>query len=77
MASGKFTDAAGLSNQDTYISSPTAPAIYEANNQVSLSVNTMVNQTSTKTALSIDPVTADNVINNTDHEVVFVEIEIK
>jgi len=41
VASGKFSDAAGNLNQDTYTNPATAPAVYEANNKVEISYNTV------------------------------------
>ena len=45
VVSGKFTDAAGNNNQDTYLSPAPAGATTEANNQVSLNYNTSTNPT--------------------------------
>ncbi len=44
---GKFSDAAGNLNQDTYTNPATAPAVYEANNQVEISYNTVSPATDT------------------------------
>jgi hypothetical protein len=45
VVSGKFTDAAGNNNQDTYVSPAPVGATTEANNQVSLNYNTSTNPT--------------------------------
>ena len=44
---GKFSDAAGNLNQDTYTNPATAPAVYEANNKVEISYNTVSPATDT------------------------------
>jgi len=69
VASDKFKDAAGNFNKDTYASGVSGTT-QETDNTVTLTVNTTSNNTTpagVKTALSIDPVTGDNVILNSEN----------
>jgi co-chaperonin GroES (HSP10) len=52
---GKFSDAAGNLNLDTYDTSATASAVVEANNQVSIGYDTVGNRTATIDIVSISP----------------------
>jgi hypothetical protein len=62
---GKFSDAAGNFNLDTYVSPATAPAVYEANNQVSVAYDSAApTQAVTFTSMTKDSGVNNSVTNN-------------